>query len=220
MEVKRLPRSENNQIRTRNSNTKRINNNNNNEISSNTNCKTTTTIITTSELVTVSVENKLEEAKCFKKVKSGKSMAWPRFGFKNPLVAVATNNDSSSGSICKISTSASPTPTPPPSFVTPSKTFDYLLSQSFRRTLHPLIINTLIFLVFTSAFNFGNCSVNSAATGDSLLNQPHLSVDDTTTTTSSTKVLNGINGKINNNVQKLNDTHNLLLPKTAESQIG
>lgn len=83
--------------------------------------------------------------------------------------------------------------------------------NSLRRV--PLILNALIFLIFTSGLNFGNCSVNSG--GDSFINQPHTSVEDPTTTTSSTKIVNALNNK----PKLLNDTHNLLLPKSAESQI-
>ncbi|XP_058984113.1 unextended protein isoform X1 [Musca domestica] len=143
-----------------------------------------------------------------KSIENEKSMGCPRFGGIQINAPSPTNLTISPG----ISTKN-------PVNIVISTFSSELSSKNFLRRLcfSPLLVYALIFLVFTSTFSFGSCSVSSA--GDSLINQAHTSVEDPTTTTSSTKILNALNNKNINNNPKLNDTHNLLLPKSAESQI-
>ncbi|KAI8116430.1 Metal transporter CNNM2 [Lucilia cuprina] len=195
MEIKPLPRSENCQRRTRNSNSENATDENNEimmtprknsghrssiKMTANSNC------------------NSISGSGSKHKVKSGKSMARPLLGFK-----IHSSASSSLSTSCLNAT-----------------------RSSFRRTWCPLVLNALIFILFTNAINFGNCAVNSAANSDSLINQPqHTTFDDTTTTTSSTKFNtynnnnnNNYNNNNNKNSNKLNDTQNLLLPQLANQQ--
>ncbi|XP_046810766.1 unextended protein isoform X2 [Lucilia cuprina] len=196
MEIKPLPRSENCQRRTRNSNSENATDENNEimmtprknsghrssiKMTANSNC------------------NSISGSGSKHKVKSGKSMARPLLGFK-----IHSSASSSLSTSCLNAT-----------------------RSSFRRTWCPLVLNALIFILFTNAINFGNCAVNSAANSDSLINQPqHTTFDDTTTTTSSTKYNtfnnnnnnNNYNNNNNKNSNKLNDTQNLLLPQLANQQ--
>ncbi|XP_037816209.1 metal transporter CNNM4 [Lucilia sericata] len=192
MEVKPLPRSENCQRRTRNSNSENATDENN-EIMMMMTPRKNSGHRSSIKMTANSNCNSISGSK--HKVKSGKSMARPLLGFK-----IHSSASSSLTTSCLNAT-----------------------RSSFRRTWCPLVLNALIFILFTNAINFGNCAVNSAANSDSLINQPqHTTFDDTTTTTSSTKFNtfnnNNNNNNNNKNSNKLNDTQNLLLPQLANQQ--
>ncbi|XP_013102069.2 unextended protein isoform X1 [Stomoxys calcitrans] len=192
MEVKRLPFAENCQRRTRNSNSMQYNECN----------KTTTT----------TANNKVE--KCLatmpnEKVKNkGKSMmaylrqAGLKIGSPHPTNTYHYD--------------ASPFTTLFSKFnIFLESLVPLLLLQKYPlRASTPFAVNALIFLIFSSAFQCGTCAVNS---GDSLVNQPHTNMDDPTTTTWSTKIVNGLNNMYINS-QMPYDYNNMPLLKSAESQ--
>ncbi|XP_065355938.1 unextended protein [Calliphora vicina] len=182
MEVKPLPRSENCQRRTRNSNSENVSDENK-EIMMKEMVTPKKNISRSSIIMTANNSNCGSRISGSKhKVKSGKSMARPH----SSIV---------------------------------SSTSSIFATRSFRRNWCPLVLNALIFILFTNAINFCNCAVTSAANSDSLINQPqHTTFDDTTTTTSSTKFNNNNNNNNNKNSNKLNDTQNLLLPQLANQQ--
>lgn len=181
MEVKPLPRSENCQRRTRNSNSE-------------------------------NVADENEEIMM-------REMMAPRKNFSRSSIMTANNSNCGSrisGSKHKVKSGKSMA-RPHSSIV--YSTSSIFATRSFRRNWSPLVLNALIFILFTNPIIFCNCAVNSAANSDSLINQPqHTTFDDTTTTTSSTKFNNNNNNNNNKNSNKLNDTQNLLLPQLANQQ--